>query len=459
MSVPTAGAVPTSGAVPPTDSDLTQGRALGRPARLLFVHAHPDDESLWTGVAIAHHRARGDEVHVLTCTLGEEGEVIPPQLAHLAGAAGDPLGVHRRGELSNALAALGAHGHLLGYRDSGMAGSAASEHPRALVAAPLQQVAEAIGSVIAEVMPDVVVTYDPTGWYGHPDHIRTFDAVVAAVSSLASPPTLFSVVLPRSWALEDRLWVLEAAPVGGDWIVPDESAAYPSAVVPDAQVDVIIDDAGVAPAVRAALSAHATQVTLGPDGWYALSDRRVARLSGREAYREVALRAGPGMAAAPTTPAGFRAAMGRLPSGVDIVTTVLRGADHAMTVDTLTSVSLDPLMVLICVDTGSRFHHAVLESGVFAVSVLAAEQESASVWFATKGRALEGQLDQHPHTRGVHTASALLTGAAAHLECRVSARYPAGDHTIVVAHVVSAAVAGDDAPALVHYRGRYGSIR
>ena len=83
-------------------------------SRLLFVHAHPDDETLATGVAILHHVARGDDVHVLTCTLGEEGEVIPAELAHLEGAEGDPLAAHRRGELAGAVAVLGVTHHLLG---------------------------------------------------------------------------------------------------------------------------------------------------------------------------------------------------------------------------------------------------------------------------------------------------------------------------------------------------------
>ena len=109
----------------------------GRTPRLVFVHAHPDDETLATGVAIAHHAARGDDVHVLTCTLGEEGEVIPPHLAHLEGAHGDPLAAHRREELRGAMEVLGVTHHLLAahgegggtaYRDSGMAGSEAAGH-------------------------------------------------------------------------------------------------------------------------------------------------------------------------------------------------------------------------------------------------------------------------------------------------------------------------------------------
>ena len=111
---------------------------LDRPLRLVAVHAHPDDETLATGLTLAHHSAAGDEVHVITCTLGEEGEVITPELAHLEGT--EELGVHRRTEIAAATAALGVRHHWLGgdpprWRDSGMAGSAAARHPRAFAAA------------------------------------------------------------------------------------------------------------------------------------------------------------------------------------------------------------------------------------------------------------------------------------------------------------------------------------
>ena len=99
---------------------LAEGLQLpGRAPRLLFVHAHPDDETLATGVALAHHVARGDDVHVLTCTLGEEGEVIPAQLGHLEGAEGDPLAAHRREELRRAMEVLGVTHHLLGADGDG----------------------------------------------------------------------------------------------------------------------------------------------------------------------------------------------------------------------------------------------------------------------------------------------------------------------------------------------------
>lgn len=157
-------------------------------------------------------------------------------------------------------------------------------------------------------------------------------------------------------------------------------------------------------------------------------------------------------------PARFRQAMGRLVSGVSVVTTLSRGVDHAMTADTVTSVSLDPLLVLVCAENETRWHDAVTTAGVFGVSVLAADQRPLSEWFATRGRPLHGQLDRAPHHRGPATGVALLDGALMHLECRTTDIHPAGDHAIVVAQVLSIAVPDSVGPALVHYRGSYGSI-
>lgn len=258
---------------------------------MLFVHAHPDDETLATGVAIAHHVARGAEVHVLTATLGEEGEVIPPALAHLEGAEGDPLAEHRRGELAGALAVLGATGHQLrspsgdGYRDSGMAGSAAARHPRALAGAPLDAVAAAVRETVESLAPDVVVTYDRTGGYGHPDHVRVHEATVAALAGMPHAPALFARVTPLSWAEEDRAWLVARAesdpPTVAGWHLPD--GPFEPSVVPDEQVTHVVDDPTCLPVVVEALRCHATQVVV-RERTYALSNLVAARLSGREGY-------------------------------------------------------------------------------------------------------------------------------------------------------------------------------
>jgi flavin reductase (DIM6/NTAB) family NADH-FMN oxidoreductase RutF len=157
-------------------------------------------------------------------------------------------------------------------------------------------------------------------------------------------------------------------------------------------------------------------------------------------------------------PAFYRQAMGRLVQGVSVLTTVDGGHDHAMTADTVTSVSLEPLLVLVCVETEARFHDAVIAAGVWGVSVLAADQRPLSEWFATRGRPLHGQLDRASFTRGTHTGVALLDGALTHLECRTVAAHPAGDHVIVVGEVLDIGLPDTVGPALVHYRGRYGSI-
>ena len=263
-----------------------------RAARLLFVHAHPDDETLATGVAIAHHVARGDDVHVLTCTLGEEGEVIPPELAHLEGAEGDPLAEHRREELRGAMEVLGVTHHLLGasadgeptaYRDSGMAGSAAAAHPRAWAGADLADAAASVRAVIDDLRPDVVVTYDHTGGYGHPDHVRTHEATCHAVATAAEVPVLYAVLTPLSWAVDDRAWLAVHVPADRGWVVPGEGDPFPSQVVPDPVVTHHVVDPSVVPVQSRALECHATQVVVG-EGWYALSNHVVSRLAGREGY-------------------------------------------------------------------------------------------------------------------------------------------------------------------------------
>ncbi|NHA68728.1 N-acetyl-1-D-myo-inositol-2-amino-2-deoxy-alpha-D-glucopyranoside deacetylase [Phycicoccus sp. CMS6Z-2] len=265
----------------------------GATPTLLFVHAHPDDETLTTGVAVAHHAARGHDVHVLTCTLGEEGEVIPPALAHLEGD-GPALAAHRRGELARALAALGATGHLLGaagpedepaFRDSGMAGTPAAEHPRAFAGRPLEDAAAAVGRVLAAVRPDVVVTYDAGGGYGHPDHVRTHEATRAAVAALPAGerPVLYGTLTPLTWALEDREWLAAHVPADGPWVVPDQGSPYTAGVVPDDVVGRAVVDPDAVPAQVEALRAHDTQVVSG-DGWFALSNHHVFRLAGREGY-------------------------------------------------------------------------------------------------------------------------------------------------------------------------------
>ncbi len=279
-----------------------------RAPRLLFVHAHPDDETIATGVSLAHHARRGHDVHVLTCTLGEEGEVIPAELAHLEGAAGDPLALLRREELRRALAVLGATGHLLGvgpaggargevlgevtaYRDSGMAGSAAAGHPRAFAAADVGEAAALMAAAVEEIDPDVVVSYDAGGGYLHPDHVQTHRVTVAALRSMNRPPPLYAVLAARSWVAQDRAWLAGHVDPALGWAVPGAGDPYRPSEVDDAVVTHATVDVEAVPVQQEALRQHATQAVVG-DGWFVLSNRVASRLSGREGFARVDLATG-----------------------------------------------------------------------------------------------------------------------------------------------------------------------
>lgn len=288
-------------------------------SRLLFVHAHPDDETLTCGIAMAHHVARGDEVHVLTCTLGEEGEVIPPGLAHLEGDPDDRLGPHRHGELTRALGRIGAVMHVLGaddaagrlsrYRDSGMVGSPAASRARAFAAADLDEAGALVADLVREVRPDVVVTYDEHGGYGHPDHIQTHRVTRRALELLDPadrPDRVYEILTPAGWAREDRQWLREADPALLDtsawWseqdlgagspeaprlVVPDLVHPFPPSVVDDDLVTHAVVDEAARTAQNAALRAHATQVIVASEDVHALSNLVAARTTGREGFRRV----------------------------------------------------------------------------------------------------------------------------------------------------------------------------
>ena len=151
----------------------------------------------------------------------------------------------------------------------------------------------------------------------------------------------------------------------------------------------------------------------------------------------------------------FRRAMGRFATGVTVLTTRTGNHDHAMTASALTSVSLEPLLVLVCVEREARFHDAVVEAGIWGISVLSSADRPAADWLATRGRPLHGQLDRIAHHPGPRTGVALLDGALSTFECRTVAVNPGGDHSIVVGEVVSIANAAHPGEALLYYRGRY----
>jgi N-acetyl-1-D-myo-inositol-2-amino-2-deoxy-alpha-D-glucopyranoside deacetylase len=173
--------------------------------RLLLVHAHPDDESIGTGATMAKYAAEGAQVTLVTCTLGELGEVIPPSLAHLAAGNEDRLGEYRIGELAAACAALGVTDHrFLGgpgrWRDSGMMGTAGNDDPRCFWQADLDKAADALLEVIREVRPQVLVTYDANGFYGHPDHIQAHRVARRAfeLAGAGRPVKLYATAAPES---------------------------------------------------------------------------------------------------------------------------------------------------------------------------------------------------------------------------------------------------------------------
>ena len=239
----------------------------------MFVHAHPDDETLATGGTIAHYAAEpGTEVTLVTCTLGEEGEVIGPDLQLLVAAAADQLGGYRMAERAAACAALGVadHRYLGGagrWRDSGMAlagyGVRATArlalHPRAF-SAPEAFAAEveALAAVLEEVRPQVVVSYAEDGGYGHPDHVRAHEITTAAVAGMSGVPARLLYAVVGRGTLDAGLAALRATPFRMP--LPDE---LPS--VPDAAVTTRLDVRSGHARRIAAMRAHATQLVVAPD--------------------------------------------------------------------------------------------------------------------------------------------------------------------------------------------------
>ncbi|MDQ1688876.1 MAG: 3-hydroxy-9,10-secoandrosta,3,5(10)-triene-9,17-dione monooxygenase reductase component [Frankiaceae bacterium] len=160
----------------------------------------------------------------------------------------------------------------------------------------------------------------------------------------------------------------------------------------------------------------------------------------------------------PVTTDAFRRAAGRYATGIVVVTAVVDGQQHAMTVNSFTSVSLDPLLVLFCAEKIARFHDAVLAAGSWGVSVLGADGEAASRWFASRGRPLDGQLTGFPWSPGAVCGAALLDEAIATLECQTVSTTDGGDHTVVIGSVLSATRGPEDVAPLIYYEGRYRTL-
>lgn len=255
---------------------------------IVFVHAHPDDETIATGATMAHYAAAGVTVTLVTCTLGEEGEVEVPELAGLASDRADQLGGYRLTELAAACAALGVSDHrFLGglgrYRDSGMMGTPANDHPRSFWRADLAEAAGYLVEVLREVRPRVLVTYDPDGLYGHPDHIQAHRVVTRAaeLAGADGPAKIYWTAVPRSVLAEG---------IGRYEDSPDRVGEVPFGI-PDEGVTTRVQ--GAFPAKAAAIRAHATQIP--PGSWlHALATGLRPELRGVEFYTLAAGERGPG---------------------------------------------------------------------------------------------------------------------------------------------------------------------
>jgi len=269
--------------------------------RLLLVHAHPDDETIGSGATMAKYVSAGAQVTLVTCTLGEEGEILVPELAHLAADQSDGLGKHRITELAAAMAELGVTDwRLLGgphaFRDSGMVGTPPNDRADCFWRADLLEAAKYLVKIIRETCPQVLVTYDDFGGYGHPDHIQAH-RVATYARELAAAPS-FAPELGAPWSIAKVYWtafpvsvmragieMLKAAGEDTGFAAQDPDE-IPFAC-PDELVTTAIDGGEFAEQKMRALRAHATQIST-EEGFFALSNNLGSRVMGTEYYRLVA---------------------------------------------------------------------------------------------------------------------------------------------------------------------------
>lgn len=240
-----------------------------RTQSLFLVHAHPDDESIITGGLILRAREDGHRVVLVTCTGGEEGEVH-----NLDGAVRPRLAEVREAELRAACAILGVDRlELLGYRDSGMAGSAANDYPDSFHRAPLDEVAGRLVLLLWAERPDTVVTYGPDGTYGHPDHVKAHQATTAALDVLRregwSPARTLWPAVPRSAVRR----------LGGR-----AHPAMRAAGTPDEEITIRVDMRPVLARKRDAVAAHVSQNP--PDPMTAMTGQVLEAMGGFEHFVE-----------------------------------------------------------------------------------------------------------------------------------------------------------------------------
>ena len=255
---------------------------------LLLVHAHPDDEVLGTGATMAKYAAEGVRVVLVTCTLGELGEVVADDLAHLHSSQEDRLGEHRVTELQEACRELGvARGYFLGgegrWRDSDMVGLPGNDDPRSFWQADLAEATAALVEILEAERPDVVIRYDSFGGYGHPDHIKAHQVTVEALK-VVDVAKVYEPVLPRS-AVQLGIDLLAANGHPGAFFGLDRAEDLPFAV-PDEEVTTLIDASAHAGAKQAAMTAHRSQLSAG-DPLVLLGELVPDGAMGIEAYRIV----------------------------------------------------------------------------------------------------------------------------------------------------------------------------
>ena len=254
--------------------------------RILLVHAHPDDETINNGATMAMYAALGAEVTLVTCTRGEEGEVLVEEHAHKASAHDDLLGDHRVIELADAMKALGVTDHrFLGepnikYRDSGMMDTDPNKRPDCFWQADLDSAAQHLVSVIDEVKPHILITYDEFGGYGHPDHIQAHRvAMAAAEKSEWQIQKIYWNVTPRSVIQEG---IDKMKELGSDFMGAESADDLPFCK-DDSFVSAHVDGNGYVNQKMDAMRAHATQIAVdGP--FFALSNNLGLQVWGNEYY-------------------------------------------------------------------------------------------------------------------------------------------------------------------------------
>jgi len=273
------------------------------PHSIVFVHAHPDDETINNGATMAKYAAAGHRVTLVTCTLGEEGDIIPPELRHLFADREDRLGEHRALELAAAMKELGVADHrLLGgpgrYRDSGMMDTPPNDKPGTFWRADVELAAAELAEVIREVRPEVLVTYNEIGGYGHPDHIQAHRVAMRAVDLAADPSHISASglqahqvakvywnVMPKS-QLQAGLDAVRAAGERTGFAAATGNGDELAVAVDDATVTAVVDAGEFGAAKAAAMRAHATQILVdGP--FFALSNNLGFPITGVECYQQV----------------------------------------------------------------------------------------------------------------------------------------------------------------------------